>query len=151
MTVGSVQSISHVWFFMIPWTEACQASVSITSFWSMLKLMSIKLVISSNHLILCHPLLLLPSISQHRGLFQGVSSLHQVVKVLEFCFSISPCNEYSGLIYFNLRYADDTTLMAESEEELKSLLMKVKEESVKVGLKLRKLRSWHLVPLLHGK
>ena len=61
----------------------------------------------------------------------------------------------------NLRYADDTTLMAESEEELKSLLMKVKEESEKVGLNLniqktkkekkRKLRSWHLVPSLHGK
>ena len=51
----------------------------------------------------------------------------------------------------NLRYADDTTLMAESEEELKSLLMKVKEESEKVGLTLRKLRSWHLVPSLHGK
>ena len=53
----------------------------------------------------------------------------------------------------NLRYADDTTLMAESEEELKSLLMKVKEESEKVGLKLKvkKTRSWHLVPSLHGK
>ena len=53
----------------------------------------------------------------------------------------------------NLRYADDTTLMAESEEELKSLLMKVKEESEKVGLKLsiQKLRSWHVVPSLHGK
>ena len=53
----------------------------------------------------------------------------------------------------NLRYADDTTLMAESEEELRSLLMKVKEESKKVGLKLpfRKLRPWHLVPSLHGK
>ena len=53
----------------------------------------------------------------------------------------------------NLSYADDTTLMAESEEELKSLLMKVKEESEKVGLKLniRKLRSWHTVPSLHGK
>ena len=53
----------------------------------------------------------------------------------------------------NLRYADDTTLMAESEEELKSLLMKVKEESEKVGLSstFRKRRSWHLIPLLHGK
>ena len=53
----------------------------------------------------------------------------------------------------HLRYADDTTLLAESEEALKSLLMKVKEESEKVGLKLniQKLRSWHLVPLLHGK
>ena len=53
----------------------------------------------------------------------------------------------------NLRYADDTTLMAESEEEIKSLLMKMKEESEEVGLKLniQKLRSWHLVPSLHGK
>ena len=51
----------------------------------------------------------------------------------------------------NLRYADDTTLMVESKEELKSLLMKVKEESEKVGLKFKKLRSWHPVPSLHGK
>ena len=57
----------------------------------------------------------------------------------------------SGRIITNLRYTDDTTLMAESEEELKSLLMKVKEESEKVGLKLKKLRSWHLVPSLHEK
>ena len=51
----------------------------------------------------------------------------------------------------NLRYADDATFMAETEEELKSLLMKVKEESEKAGLKLKKLRSWHPVPSLHGK
>ena len=59
----------------------------------------------------------------------------------------------SGRNINNLRYADDTTLMAESEEELKILLMKVKEESEKVGLKLntQKMRSWHLVPSLHGK
>ena len=59
----------------------------------------------------------------------------------------------SGKNINNLRYADDTTLMAESEEELKRLLMKVKEESEKVGLQLntQKLRSWHLVPSLHGK
>ena len=59
----------------------------------------------------------------------------------------------AGRNSYNLRYVDDTTLMAESEEELKSLLMKVKEESEKVGLKLniQKLRSWHLVPSLHGK
>ena len=59
----------------------------------------------------------------------------------------------AGRYINNLRYADDTTLMAESELELKSLLLKVKEESEKVGLKLnfRKLRSWHLVPSLHGK
>ena len=57
----------------------------------------------------------------------------------------------SGRNINNLRYADDTTLMAESKEELKSLLMKVKEESEKAGLKLKKLRSWHPVPSLHGK
>ena len=58
-----------------------------------------------------------------------------------------------GVDIINLRYADDTTLMAESEGELKSLLMRVKEESEKAGLKLniKKLRSWHLAPLLHGK
>ena len=62
-------------------------------------------------------------------------------------------NEISGRNINNLTYADDTTLMAESEEELKSLLMKVKDESEKVGLNstFKKQRSWHLVPLLHGK
>ena len=59
--------------------------------------------------------------------------------------------QITGRNVSNFRYADDTTFMAESEEELKSQLMKVKEESEKVGLKLRKLRSWHLVPSLHGK
>ena len=62
-------------------------------------------------------------------------------------------NKIAGRNINNLRYADDTTLMAESEEERKSLLMKMKEESEKVGLKVnfQKLRSWHLVPSLHGK
>ena len=60
-------------------------------------------------------------------------------------------NKIAGRNINNLRYADDTTLMAESEEELKSLLMKVKEESEKVGLNSIFLRSWHLVPSLHGK
>ena len=57
----------------------------------------------------------------------------------------------TDMVKDNLRYAEDITLMVESKEELKSLLMKVKEESEKVGLKLRKLRSWHLVPSVHGK
>ena len=111
--------------------------------------MSIKLVMSSNHLILCHLLLLMPSIFPSIRVFFNGSVLHiRWPKYWSFRFSISPSDEYSGLIYFNLRYADDTTLMAESEEELKSLLMKVKKESVKAGLKLniQKLRPWHLVP-----
>ena len=79
-----VQSLSHVQFFATPWTAACQASLSFIISWSLLKLMSIELVMSSNHLILCHPLLLLPSIlSQHQDLFQWVSSSYQVAKVFK--------------------------------------------------------------------
>ena len=81
----SVQSLRHVRLFATPWTTARQASLSITNSWSLLKLMSIELVMPSSHLILCHPLLLLSSIpSQHQGLFQWVNSSHQVAKVLEF-------------------------------------------------------------------
>ena len=79
---SSVQSFSHVWLFATPWTLACQASLSITHSRSLLKLMSIKSVMPSNHLMLCRPLLLPPSIfSQYQGLFKWVSSLHQVAKV----------------------------------------------------------------------
>ena len=80
----SVQSLSRVWFFATPWTAAHQASLSITNSWSLLELMSIKLVISSNHLTLCYPLLSTFNLSQHRGLFQWVSSSHHVAKILEF-------------------------------------------------------------------
>ena len=81
----SVQSISHVQFLATLRTGAWQFSLSITNSQSLLKLMSIESVMPSNHLILCHPLLLLPSIlSHHQGLFQWVSSSQQVSKVLEF-------------------------------------------------------------------
>ena len=80
-----VQLLSHVWLFVTPWTAVLQASLSITNSRSLLKLMSIELVIPFNHLILCQPLLLLPSnFPQHQGLFKWVRSLHQVAKVLEF-------------------------------------------------------------------
>ena len=103
--LSSVQSLSRVRLFVTPWTAARQASLSITNPQSLLKLMSIKSVMPSNHLILCHPLLLLPSIfSQYQGLFQRVSSLHQVTKVLSFSFSISLPNEYSGLISFRINW-----------------------------------------------
>ena len=82
---SSVQSLSRVRLFATPWTAAHQASLSITNSWSLLKRKSIESVMPSNHLILCHPLLLLPSISYlHEGLFQWVSSSHQEAKVLEF-------------------------------------------------------------------
>ena len=90
----------------ILWTAARQASLFITNSWSLLKLTSIKLVMPSNHLILCHPLLLPPSnLSQHQSLFQWVISSHQVAKVLE-AFSISPSNKYSGLISFRMDWLD---------------------------------------------
>ena len=82
---SSVQSLSRVQLFVTPWTAARQASLSITNSWSPLKPMSLESVMPSNHLILCHPLLLLPSVFPgHQGLFQWVGSSHQVAKVLEF-------------------------------------------------------------------
>ena len=98
---SSVQSLSHVRLFATPWTAAHQASVSITNSWSLLKLMSIELVMPSNHLILCRPLLLLPSIFPNIRVFYKESVLHiRWPKYWSFSFSISPSNEYSGLISF---------------------------------------------------
>ena len=84
LTAVVIQSLSHVWLFVTPWTAACQTSLSFTVCWSFLKLMSIESVVPSNHLILCHPLSS-PALnfSQHQGLFQWVSSSHWVAKVLE--------------------------------------------------------------------
>ena len=92
-----VQSLSHVWLFMTPWTPACQASLSTISR-SLLKLMSIELVMPSNHLILCLPCLLLPSIFPSIRVFSDESALRiRWPKYWSFTFSISPSNEYSGL------------------------------------------------------
>ena len=88
---SSVQSLSHVWLFATPWTATCQASLSITNTWSLLKLMSIKWVMPSNHLILCHPLLLLPSIPLSIRVFSSESTLHiRCPKYWSFRLSISP-------------------------------------------------------------
>ena len=82
--LSSVQSLSPVWLFVTPWTAACQASLSSTNYRGLLKLMSIESVMASNHLILCHPLLLLPSLFPSIRVFsRWVSSSHQVAKVLE--------------------------------------------------------------------
>ena len=101
MTVtGSVQLLSHVWLFVTPWTTACQASLSSTNSWSLLKLVSIKSVMPSNHLILCCPLLLLPSIFPSIRVFSNQSVLCiGWPKYWNFHFSISPSKEYSGLIF----------------------------------------------------
>ena len=92
---------------MNPWTAECQASLSITNSQSLLKLMSVKLVTSSNHLILCRPLLLLPSIFPSIRVFSNESVLRiRWLKYWSFSFSISPSNEHSGLISFRMDWLD---------------------------------------------
>ena len=99
----SVQLFSHVRLFATPWTAARQASLSIINSWSLLKVMSIKSVMPSNNLILCHPLLLLSSIFPSIRVFSNGSVLHiRWPKYLSFSFSISPSNDYSGLISFRI-------------------------------------------------
>ena len=100
---SSVNLLSRVRLFATPWTATCQASLSITSSWSLLKLLSIESVMSSNHLIFCHPLLLPPSIFHSIKVFSNESVLCiRWPKHWSFSFSISPSNEYSGLIYFRI-------------------------------------------------
>jgi len=90
-----------------PWTAACQASLSITNSWSLIKPMSISLMMPSNHLILCHPLNLLPSIFPSIRVFSNESVLLiRWTKYWSFSFSISPSNEYSGLISFRIDWID---------------------------------------------
>ena len=115
----SVQLLSHVQLFATPWTAARQASLSITNSQSLLKLMSIESVMPSNHLILCRPLLFLPSIFSSIRVFSNESVLHiRWPKYWSFSFSISPSNEYSGLISFRMGWFD---LLA-VQGTLKSLL-----------------------------
>ena len=116
----SVQSLScRVQLSATPWTTALQASLSINNSWSLLKLMSIESVMPSNHLILCYPLLLLPSILPSIRVFSNKSGLCiRWPKYWSFSFNISPSNEYSGLIYFRIDWLD---LLA-AQETLKNLL-----------------------------
>ena len=103
---SSVQSLSHVRLFATPWTAACQASLSITNSWSLLKLTSIELVMPSSHHILCRPLLL-PSIFPSIRVFSNESVLHiRWPKYWSFSLSISPSSEYSGLISFRMDWLD---------------------------------------------
>ena len=104
---SSVQSLSHVWLFATPWIAARQASLSITNSWSSPKLMSIKLVMPSSHLILCHSLLLLPPIPPSIRVFSNESTLHmRWPKYWSFSFSNSPSNEHPGLISFRMDWLD---------------------------------------------
>ena len=106
-SVQSVQSLSCVWLFVTPWTAALRASLSITNSRSLLRLTSLELVMSSNHLILCHPLLLSPSIFPNIRVFSNESALCiRWPKYWSLSFSISPSNEYSGLISFRIDWLD---------------------------------------------
>ena len=116
---SSVQSLSHVWLFATPWIAACQASLSITNSRSLPKLMSIKSVMPSSHLILRCPLLLLPPIPPSIRVFYSESTLcMRWPKYWSFSFSIGPSNEHPGLISFRMDWLD---LLA-VQGTLKSLL-----------------------------
>ena len=106
-SVSSVQLLSHIQLFPTPWTTTCQASLSITNSWSPPKPMSIESVMPSNHLMLCHPLLLLPSIFPSTRAFSNESALCiRCPKYWHFSFNISPSNEYLGLISFRMDWLD---------------------------------------------
>ena len=116
---SSVQLLSRVWLFVTPWIAACQASLSITNSRSSLKLISIKSVMPSSHLILCRPLLLLPPIPPSIRVFSNESTLFMTwPKYRSFSFSISPSNEHPGLISFRMNWLD----LHDIQGTLKSLL-----------------------------
>ena len=138
---SSVQSLSHVRLFATPWNTAHQASLSITNSQNLPKPMSIESVMPSNHLILCHPLLLLPSIFLNIRVFSNESALCiRWPKFRSFSFSIRPSNEYSGLISFRIEWFD---LLA-VQGTLKSLLQ---HHSSKASV-LRRL-AFFMVQLSH--
>ena len=119
LVISSVQSLSCVQLFAIPWIAACQASLSITNPQSSLKLMCIELVMSPSHLILCRPLLLLPPVLSSIRVFSNESTLHRRwPKYWSFSLSISPSKEHPGLISFKMDWLD---LLA-VQGSLKSLL-----------------------------
>ena len=103
--VAVTQPLSHVRLFVTPWSAACQASLSFSVSWNLLKLMSIETVTPSNHLILCRPLLFPPSIFPSISVFSNESALH-VRRPKYWIFSISPSSEYSVLISFRIDWFD---------------------------------------------
>ena len=140
--ISSVQLLSRVRLFATPWTAACKASLPITSFQSLLKLMSIELVMPSNHLILCRPLLLLPSVFPSIRVFSNESLLLiRWPKDCSFSFSISPSNEYSGLISFRM---DWFVLLA-----VQGILKSVLQDHSSVASILR-LSAFFIVQLSHS-
>ena len=115
---SSVQSLSHIQFFATPWTAACQAALSITNSWNLLKLTFIELVMPFNNLIFCRPLLLLPLIFPSIRVFSNDSALCiRWPKYWSFSFNIIPTNEHPGLISFRMNWLD---LLASARDSQKS-------------------------------
>ena len=134
--------LSRVQLFVTPWTATHQASLSITNSWSLLKLTSIESVMPSNHLTLCRPLLLLPSVFPRMRVFSNVSVLRiRWPKYWSISFSISPSNEYSGLISFRIDWLD----LLPVQGTLKSLLQL---HSLKTSI--LQCSAFFMVQLLHS-
>ena len=128
-----VQLFSRVRLFATPWTAACQALLSITNSWSLLKLMSIELMMPSNHLTLCHPLLLLLSIFPNHRVFSKESVLRiRWPKYWGFNFSISPSNEQSGLISFRIDWL--ISLQSKGLLRVFSNMVMVKQKMVRINI-----------------
>jgi len=141
---SSVQLLSHVQLFAIPWTVAHQASLFITNSWSLLKLMSIESVMPSNHLILCCPLLHLPSLFPSIRVFSNESALHsRWPKYWSFNFNISPSNKHSGLISFRMDWLDLLASPRDSQESSPTLQFKSINSSVLSFLYSSSLTSIH--------
>ena len=141
MIFSSVQLLSHVRLFATPWTTARQASLSITNSRSPPKPMSTELVMPSKHLILCRPLLLLPSIFPSIGVFSNESALHiRWPKYWSFNFNISPSSEHPGLISFRMDWLD----LLEVQGTRKSLLQ---HQSSKASILLHS--AFFIVQLSH--
>ena len=118
-----VELLSPVWLFVTPWTAACQNSLSFTISQSLLKLMSIEPVTPSNHLILCHPLLLLPSIFPSIKVFSSESAVH--IRWPKYWGFSSGISEYSGLIFFRINWFDVLVLQGNLKSLLQRLTMNV--------------------------
>ena len=143
---SSAQLLSHVWLFATPWTVAHKASLSFTNSQSLHKLMSIELVMPSNHLILCRPLLLLPSIYLNIGVFSNESALRtRWPKYWSFSFSISPSNEYSGLISFRIGWLDLLDVQGTLKHLLQTTVQKHQFFSTQLSLWSNShIRTWLL-------
>ena len=139
--ISSVQFSCSVMSDLTQWTAACQASLSIANYWSLCKLLSIESVMPSKHLILCHPLLLLPSIFPSTRVFSNESVLHiRWPKYQNFSFNISPSNEHPGLISFRMDWLD---LLA-VQGTLKSLLQHHSSKHQFLGTQLSLQSNSHI-------